>query len=138
MNGQERQIGGSTALQARAGGEGRASTHRLVATGGLLGALAASSCCILPLVLFSLGISGAWIGNLTALAPYQPVFAVVTIGLLGNGHWLVYRSRRSCAGGQACARPMATRLVNIALWSATGLIIAALAFPYAAPALLGI
>jgi mercuric ion transport protein len=32
---------------------------------GLLGALAASSCCILPLVLFSLGVSGAWIGNFT-------------------------------------------------------------------------
>lgn len=40
---------------------------RLVAAGGILGALAASSCCIIPLVLFSLGISGAWIGNLTAL-----------------------------------------------------------------------
>jgi len=39
-----------------------------VAAGGLLGALAASSCCILPLVLFGLGIRGAWIGNLTQLA----------------------------------------------------------------------
>ena len=28
---------------------------------------AASSCCILPLVLFSLGVSGAWIGNFTQL-----------------------------------------------------------------------
>ena len=36
------------------------------AAGGILGALAASSCCILPLALFMLGISGAWIGNLTA------------------------------------------------------------------------
>ena len=40
------------------------------AAGGMLGALAASSCCILPLALFTLGISGAWIANLTALAPY--------------------------------------------------------------------
>src|SRR5262249_44543465 len=47
---------------------------RLMAAGGLVGALAASSCCILPLVLFSLGVSGAWIGNLTQLAPYQPFF----------------------------------------------------------------
>ncbi len=47
------------------------SRARLVAAGGILGALAASSCCILPLVLvlFSVGISGAWIGNLTELAP---------------------------------------------------------------------
>jgi mercuric ion transport protein len=47
-------------------------TQKLVAAGGVLGAFAASSCCIAPLALFSLGISGAWIGNLTALAPYQP------------------------------------------------------------------
>jgi hypothetical protein len=54
------------------------SRTRFVAAGGVLGALAASSCCILPLVLFSLGISGAWIGNLTALAPYKPYFAAAT------------------------------------------------------------
>ncbi len=46
--------------------------QRLAVAGGFLGALAASSCCILPLVLFSLGVSGAWIGNFTQLAPYQP------------------------------------------------------------------
>jgi mercuric ion transport protein len=39
------------------GGSERGTT--LMAAGGLLGALAASSCCILPVVLFSLGISGA-------------------------------------------------------------------------------
>jgi len=33
--------------------------QKLVAAGGILGAIAASSCCIAPLVLFSLGISGA-------------------------------------------------------------------------------
>src|SRR3546814_4499833 len=43
------------------------------AAGSILGAIAASSCCILPLVLFSLGAGGAWIANLTALAPYQPI-----------------------------------------------------------------
>jgi mercuric ion transport protein len=44
----------------------------VMAMGGNLGALAASSCCLLPLTLFSLGISGAWIANFTRLAPYQP------------------------------------------------------------------
>nr|WP_255561580.1 mercuric transporter MerT family protein [Pseudohoeflea sp. DP4N28-3] len=110
----------------------------MLAAGGLLGAIVASSCCILPLVLFSLGISGAWIGNLTALAPYQPVFAVVTLGLLGYGHYLVYWKPRRCAEGDACARQLPDRAVKVALWSATMLIAAALVFPYAAPALLGI
>jgi mercuric ion transport protein len=56
--------------------------------GGLLGALAASSCCILPLALFVLGVSGAWIANLTQLAPYQPCFIAATIAFLGYGYWL--------------------------------------------------
>ena len=46
---------------------GDAGRQHLIAAGGILGALAASSCCIVPLILFSLGIGGAWIGNLTAL-----------------------------------------------------------------------
>jgi len=42
----------------------------ITSVGGGLRAAAASSCCILPLALFTVGISGAWIANLTALEPY--------------------------------------------------------------------
>ena len=49
-------------------------TQKFLAAGGVIGALATSSCCIVPLVLFGLGVSGAWIANLTRLAPYQPYF----------------------------------------------------------------
>src|SRR5256886_11270798 len=85
----------------------------LMAVGGLLGALVASTCCLLPLVLFGLGVSGAWIGNLTRLAPYQPFFIAATIACLGYGYWLVYRSSRvAWAGGEACARPLSTRLLR--------------------------
>src|ERR687888_2540989 len=84
----------------------------LLAAGGLLGALAASSCCILPVVLFSLGISGAWIGNFTRLAPYQPYFLAATMVCLGTGYWLVHRaSQRACVEGEACGRPLPNRLV---------------------------
>lgn len=41
---------------------------RMIAAGGILGALAASTCCIIPLILFSLGVSGAWIHNLAVLS----------------------------------------------------------------------
>ncbi len=81
---------GSTAEDATDQAKRRLGT-RLLATGGVLGALAASSCCIVPLVLFTLGVGGAWIGNLTALAPYQPLFAALTLGFLGAGFYLVYR-----------------------------------------------
>lgn len=112
------------------------SRARLIAAGGLLGGLAATSCCILPLVLFSVGISGAWIANLTALAPYKPCFAAGTLALLGYGFYLVYvRPRQACADG-SCARPMPNRVVKSSLWIATALVAAALAFDHVAPLLL--
>ena len=106
----------------------------LAAAGGLLGALAASSCCILPLTLFGLGVSGAWIGNFTRLAPYQPWFIAATIAFLGYGYWLVYRSSRLvCADGEACARPLPNRIVRAGLILATILVAAALGFDFIAP-----
>ena len=111
--------------------------QRLVAVGGILGALAASSCCIIPLILFSLGIGGAWIGNLTALAPYKPLFVAGTTGILGYGFYLVYwKPRRACADDAVCARPVPSRVVQIALWAATALVAAAFLFDYVAPLLL--
>jgi mercuric ion transport protein len=111
--------------------------QKLVATGGVLGAIAASSCCLAPLMLFSLGVSGAWIGNLTRLAPYQPLFVLVTLTCLGYGYWLVWRARRrACAEGAACARPLPNRTVTIALVVATVVVAAALAFDFLAPLIL--
>jgi mercuric ion transport protein len=113
--------------------------QRLMAAGGLVGALAASSCCILPLVLFSLGVSGAWIGNFTRLAPYQPYFIAVTIGCLGYGYWLVHRSTKpACADGDACARPLPDRLVKTGLIVASLLAVAALGFDFLAPLFLNL
>jgi mercuric ion transport protein len=109
----------------------------LIAVGGVLGAIAASSCCIVPLVLFALGVSGAWIGNLTALAPYQPIFIGITLALLAEGYYLVYRTQRiACTEGEACARPLPRRSVKLALWIATTLVASAIAFPYVARMLL--
>jgi len=109
----------------------------LAAAGGIFGALAASSCCIVPVVLFTLGISGAWIANLTALAPYQPIFFAATAGFLGVGYYLVYRHPRvACADG-TCARQLPGRSVKAVLWAATVLVLAAVAFDYLAPVLLG-
>ncbi|MDE2379861.1 mercuric transporter MerT family protein [Bradyrhizobium sp.] len=116
---------------------GEVGWQRLIAAGGILGALAASSCCIVPLILFSIGIGGAWIGNLTALAPYKPFFVGGTAGLLGYGFYLVYwKPRRACADGAACARPIPSGLIRAALWIATVLVVAAFAFDYVAPLLL--
>ena len=113
---------------------------RVFAGGGVLGALAMSSCCIVPLVLFSLGITGAWIGGLTSLYPYKWYFFVPAVGFIAAGFYMVYRKpdASACAAGSACASPISDRVNKIALWSSTALVLAALAFPYAAPALLGV
>jgi mercuric ion transport protein len=109
-------------------------SQKLTVAGGLLGALAASSCCSLPLALFSLGVSGAWIGNFTRLAPYQPWFIAATMAFLGYGYWLVYRSSRlACADGEACARPLPSGIVKVGLVLATILVAAALALDFIAP-----
>jgi mercuric ion transport protein len=126
-----------TTADVLASEQGEVGRQRLVAVSGILGALAASSCCIVPLILFSLGIGGAWISNLTALAPYKPWFVAGTTGVLGYGFYLVYwKPRRACADDSACARPIPSRLVQTALWIATVLVAAAFAFDYVAPLLL--
>ncbi|VAW87179.1 hypothetical protein MNBD_GAMMA17-418 [hydrothermal vent metagenome] len=106
----------------------------LYAAGGLIGALLASSCCIVPFLLLTLGVGGAWVGNLTALATYQPIFLTVAVALLAVGFWKVYRKpKNACAPGSYCATPASGRVIRIALWAATLLIIAAVAVNLIAP-----
>lgn len=93
------------------------------ATGGVLGAILASTCCIGPLLLVSLGVSGAWIGNLTALEPLKPYFIVATLVLLGLGFWQVYfRKKPACEAESYCARPESSLITKTALWVATVLV----------------
>lgn len=110
-----------------------------LAVGGVLGALAASSCCVIPLVLLSFGVGGAWMGTLTALAPYNAYIVAFTLACLAVGFYLVYRKPKAvCADEVACARPLPNRIVKGALWSAAVLILIALGTKYVAPVVLGI
>jgi mercuric ion transport protein len=103
---------------------------KLLAAGGTLAAIGAASCCVVPFALFTLGVSGAWIGNLTALEPYQPVFTAIAALCLGYGFYLVYRkSKAACTESSYCARPSSNRLAKIGLWTAALLVIVAVGFP---------
>jgi len=110
-------------------------SQTLAVIGGILCAIAASSCCILPLALFSLGINGVWIGNLPALAPYQPYFVAATLACLGYGYWLVYRRKNIACAEDTCARPLPNHLVKAGLVLAT-ILAGAIAFDLFAPLLL--
>lgn len=104
----------------------------IAALGGTAGAILASSCCIGPLLLISLGASGPWIGKLTALKAYQPFFLIVTAIVLGYGFWLVYGSRReSCEDG--CSRHGTRRLTKVALWVVSALALVAASTDFWAP-----
>lgn len=107
-----------------------ARAPKFLAAGGILAALGAASCCVVPFTLFMLGISGAWIGNLTAMEPYQPLFATIAVACLGYGFYLVYRKPKAdCAEGSYCASPASNHLAKIGLWTATALVIIAVGFP---------
>jgi len=107
--------------------------------GSVAAAVAASACCVGPLVFALLGIGGA--DFLVALEPYRPVFTVLTLGLLGVGYYLTYRQpavASTVASGGAgddcgCEMPKTHRAGKRMLWVATGLVAVALMFPYLTP-----
>lgn len=103
--------------------------------GVVASAVAASVCCLGPLLLLALGVSGAWIGTLSAFEPYRPLFAVVTVGLLAVAFYRVYRKpvAEACAPGGYCADAKAERINKVSLWTVTVVAAAMLA----APSLLG-
>lgn len=108
--------------------------RNVAAAGGVIGAVLASSCCIGPLVLITLGASGAWIGNLTALKAYQPIFVTLTLVFLGFGFWQVYgKAMPTRADGSSCATPTSDRIIKTALWIATFLVAIALSVDLWAP-----
>ena len=130
--------GNATARFEASSQVGEETKTSFMSAGGLLGALAMTSCCIMPLALFSLGVTGAWIGNLAALYPYKWAFFLVTAGFLGFGFHRVYRRPKIIASetGSYCGSPRSDRINKIALWSATLITAVAMAFPYIAPVLL--
>lgn len=104
---------------------------RLLSGGGLLGAVLASACCLLPLAFAIAGVSGAWIGHLTALAPYQPAFLAIGAVCIGWGFWRSYGSPALCE--QNCGTPLSRRVTRSSLWSATVLLVLAATVGFWAP-----
>lgn len=100
--------------------------------GAIVAALAASSCCIGPLILAVLGVGGA--GAFATLAGYRPYILGVTAVLLAAGFYLTYRQPRAAVGDACgCEKPKANRAGKIGLWIATAFVV----LFAAAPSILG-
>jgi len=97
---------------------------------GGLAAVLASTCCLGPLVLVALGLSGAWIGNLTRLEPYRPLFiagAVIALFFAGRH---IFRPAQTCNPGEVCAVPGTRRIYKLLFVTVSVLVLIALVFPY--------
>ncbi len=98
--------------------------------GAVVGAVAASLCCILPVIAAALGLAGFAAAEF--FARWRPYFLGGTFGLLGAGFYWAYRSPRqqTCEPGSVCERTPVGRWNRLLLWLAAGLVILFSTFPF--------
>lgn len=105
----------------------------MLMTGGL-SAVLASTCCLGPLALVSLGVGGAWIGNLRLLEPYRPLFiGVALVALFFAFRAIFLKPAAACAPGEFCAVPRVRTLYKALFGGVAALVAVALAYPYVLP-----
>src|SRR5258708_17536812 len=104
------------------------SARALATAGSVVSGILASACCIGPLVLTLMGISGAAFAH--RFDPFRPYLLVVTYALLGGAFYLTYRPQAACGSGEACEMAGAGRLGRIIIWIATIVGFLATAFPW--------
>ncbi len=110
------------------------ATKQLWASG--LAAIIGSLCCVAPLVFITLGISGAWIGQLTALEPYRPIFIGAMLVFLGLAFRQLYIVPVRCAPGEVCANQRLQRRQRQVFWVVVVGLAALISFPWYAALLL--
>lgn len=102
-----------------------------LAGAGVIAAFLSSTCCVVPFAFVSLGIGGAWMSNLTALAPWQPLFLLAAVGLIGGGFYArIRRRKRTFAEGSYCATDWSDQILSTLLWFGVALTVLAALFPF--------
>src|SRR5258708_18308345 len=92
--------------------------EKLTAVGSVIAAIAASICCIGPLVAVTLGVAS--LAAASGLQKWRPLFLGVTFVLLGVAWYLTYRKPKAqgCAEGTACAATPGAERGQVVLWGA--------------------
>jgi mercuric ion transport protein len=93
-------------------------------------AVGASVCCVVPLVLVFMGISGAWIANLTAMDAWRPWFSAATLLCLALAFWNLYGPSSRCLNDGVCVDPQVLGRRRRLLWLCAFGIAILLLFPY--------
>ncbi len=100
---------------------------------GALAAIGASVCCVGPLVLLTLGVGGSWVGSLTAMEPYRPIFIGLTLLFVGLTFRKLYLVPQVCTPGTPCADPRTIRRQRVVFWLVAAGLAGLLAVPWLAP-----
>ncbi|HGT2643549.1 TPA: mercuric transporter MerT family protein [Legionella pneumophila] len=103
-------------------------------SGSLIGAvfagIAASLCCVGPLILLLLGISGAWVSTLTILEPIRPFAILLTLGFLSVAFWQLYLKPVKCKPGAICEKPRSLGVSRLIFWIITVILLLLLMLPW--------
>ena len=95
----------------------------------LIAGIAASLCCILPIV-FALAGAGI-VGASAFFAAWRPYLLGVTLLFLGLGFYFAYRRpKHACEPGSVCEKPATNRTGRIWLRITTAVVLIVAAFPY--------
>lgn len=103
---------------------------------GLAAGVGASLCC-LPFLFILGGVSGAWLGMLTATAPYRPLFLGLTVLFFGFAFCKLYLQSRVCDTGSVCASPHTLRRQRALFWTIAVVVSLLIGIPWYMPYLLG-
>ena len=111
---------------------GKEKNGRIALAGGGVAAILASTCCVGPLVLVSIGLGGAWISRLRVLEPYQPIFIGIALVALFFAYRRIFRPAIDCKPGELCAVPANRLTYKNIFWVVATLVLIAWVFPYLA------
>lgn len=104
------------------------SGEKVFMGGAVLAAVAASLCCILPVVAIVFGL-GAF-GAAAIFESLRPYLLAVVFAALAFSFYRIYLRREECGEGQACSTKPVGRFNQIVFWVATSAVIGIAAFPY--------
>ena len=120
-------------MNAQSPNEMNRATGRGALLAGAVAAILASTCCLGPLVLITLGFSGAWIGTLTVLEPYRLIFMGSAVVALFFAWRRIWQPTGACTPREVCAVSQVARIYKFLFGVVVVLVLIAFGFPYVAP-----